>query len=159
MVQFHQVQTSANITLRHVLFDVRAAPKNKKNILTTKRRWVTIRFLILFGSHISRFQGLSRRVMLVYYSRESCTLRAHSLAALHFFQRKGRRFVGRVSQVNNRRSQNVLGCYLLPAPGSILEVSSFGWIYLCLSYFEGKVKSKNRKLHFITQLKVLKKPF
>lgn len=81
--------------------------------------------------------GVLQQGELHFQSAQCC------LAALHFLQGKGRRFAGRAPQISDRRSQKFLG-YLFPAPGSTLGVSSFGWIYLCLSYFEGKVKS-NRK--------------
>lgn len=90
--------------------------------------------------------GVLHKGELHFRSAQCC------LAVLHFLQGKDRRFAGRAPQISDRRSQNFLG-YLLSAPGSTLGVSSFGWIYLCLSYFEGKAKSNNRKpaLHYTAQ--------
>lgn len=90
--------------------------------------------------------GVLQQGELYFLSAQCC------LAVLCFLQGKGRRFAGRAPQVNYIRSQNHLG-YLLSAPDSTLGISSFGWIYLCLSSFEGKVKSNNRKptFHYTVQ--------
>lgn len=148
VVQFHQAQTSqtpVSGTVR-LLFDGAAAPQNKKEIISTnKTRWVCVRihFLILFGSNISRFQALSQEVMLMYYSRVSCAFRVHS--AVQQFSISFKEKAGDLLEELHRPitgGDKVLGLCSPPLPHAPhWERLSSGWVYLCLSYSEGKVRS------------------
>lgn len=158
-VRFHQAQTSSNISLRHVLFEVTAAPKNKKNILTNKRTFVRIRFLFLFGSHISGFQGLSQEVVLVYYSRGRAALSEWTVrsSSSPFPSRKMQKICWK-SSTGQWQESKLFG---LSSSCPRLHIGSI-FIWLDLAVFptlKARWRVTTENLHFITVLKVLKKPF
>lgn len=127
--QSHAVSGTA-----HVLFDGAAAPKNRKETVSTnKRRWVG--FLILFGSPISRSEALPREVMLMYHCRVSCTFRAHSAAPRFPISFKDAAGDLRVElHTPMTRSQSFVGCLLHPHPrlhsGSVCLLAGFTFVLL-----------------------------